>query len=291
MTGTPIVNLKAPEAEKAAPQNAAELFDANQKLAFWMAHRFAARHPNLDPEDIRQEALLALHKASAAFNPEKGKFSSFAGAAIHNQLGKMSWARRIRGVPISRVDLDAPTGDTEGDEEDWHSKVATPDDDPATAADRKGRYAQMGAAVKGLDKVEKEALVRWINGEGYREIAKDLGVSFVYTGVIVRKALAKLKTRMQQESLQESRDDYAKLPLGKSARKYHNMSSKQAMTAGWKPQAYTDAAAEVTGQQDRKHGFANKSAGEETSGKAVPKTRPGESAVDQLVSKLLESVD
>jgi len=75
---------------------------------------------------------------------------------------------------------------------------------------------------------------------------------------------------------------------GLAARRYHNMTSRQAMTAGWKPQAYQDAAAEVTNQQPRKRGFANKGFGQTTSGKSLPKTRPGESLVDALVNQLLD---
>lgn len=75
---------------------------------------------------------------------------------------------------------------------------------------------------------------------------------------------------------------------GPAARAYHDMTSKQAMRQGWKPQAYMNAAAEVTGQQSRKRGFANKGFGQTTSGKPLPKTRPGESRVDALVSALLD---
>lgn len=76
---------------------------------------------------------------------------------------------------------------------------------------------------------------------------------------------------------------------GPASRAYHNMTSRQAMSPGWKPQAYMNAAAEVTNQQSRKRGFANKGFGQSTSGKALPKTRPGESLVDELVNQLLDS--
>lgn len=74
---------------------------------------------------------------------------------------------------------------------------------------------------------------------------------------------------------------------GPAARAYHNMSSKQAMTAGWKPKAYVKAAGEVSGmnKSGQVPGFKNKSAGETTSGKKLPKTRPGESRVPGAAAK------
>ena len=75
---------------------------------------------------------------------------------------------------------------------------------------------------------------------------------------------------------------------GPAAWQYHNMTSKQAMSAGWKPRAFIDMAAEVTDQKDREHGFANSGEGETTTGKPLPKKRPGESLVQDLLRELLE---
>lgn len=94
------------------------------------------------------------------------------------------------------------------------------------------------------------------------------------------------------KEVEESRDDTktGKVNLGGSAAKaYHNMTSKEAMSPGWKPKAYQSAAAEVTNQKDREHSFANKGYGEETGGKALPKKRPGESLAQRLVRRMLDS--
>lgn len=81
---------------------------------------------------------------------------------------------------------------------------------------------------------------------------------------------------------------------GKAASAYHNMTSKQAMTPGWKTKTYIKAAGEISGntKSGQMSGFKNKSAGETTSGKKLPKTRPGESrapgeAAKQIVEALL----
>lgn len=74
-----------------------------------------------------------------------------------------------------------------------------------------------------------------------------------------------------KESLGEGRDDLANgtIKLGPAAKKYATMTSKDAMKPGWKVNAYLNAAAEVSGQKDRQHGFKNKDAGEQTGGKKL----------------------
>lgn len=70
-----------------------------------------------------------------------------------------------------------------------------------------------------------------------------------------------------KQLIAEMRDDLgSKVKLGPAATKYARMTSKQAMTPEWKPKAYMDMVAEITGQQDRKKGFKNKDAGQSTSG-------------------------
>ena len=76
---------------------------------------------------------------------------------------------------------------------------------------------------------------------------------------------------------------------GKANQAYNNMTSKQAMTPGFKPKAYIKAAGEVAGLPGKGQmgGFKNKSEGEMTGGKRVPKTRRGES-VRNVVAALLD---
>lgn len=76
--------------------------------------------------------------------------------------------------------------------------------------------------------------------------------------------------------------------IGSANKAYHNMTSKQAMSPGFKPKAYIKAAAEVAGLpgKDQVKGFKNKSEGEMTGGRKVPKTRRGES-VQRVVAALI----
>jgi hypothetical protein len=69
------------------------------------------------------------------------------------------------------------------------------------------------------------------------------------------------------------------------------MTSKQAMTPEWKHKAYAKAAGEVSGMNKtgQVQGFKNKLAGETTSRKALPKTRPGESMPSANAKQIVEA--
>jgi len=75
---------------------------------------------------------------------------------------------------------------------------------------------------------------------------------------------------------------------GKAASAYHNMTSKQAMTPGWKPKAYIKAAGELSGntKHGQMKGFKNRSAAETTTGKHIESKVPGVAA-KQIMEALL----
>jgi hypothetical protein len=69
------------------------------------------------------------------------------------------------------------------------------------------------------------------------------------------------------------RDDVksGKVKLGKFARRYARMTSRQAMRPGWKAKAYINAVAELTNQPAR--GFANRDVGQYTDGLPLPRRK------------------
>ena len=75
--------------------------------------------------------------------------------------------------------------------------------------------------------------------------------------------------------------------IGKANAAYTNMTSKQQDKPGFKPRAYIKAEAELTNQTSRMGGFKNKGEGETTTGAALPKKRPGESA-QRVAASLLD---
>lgn len=201
------------EAEE--PQDAEALIMANEKLAYWLAARHASGNPSLDPDDIKQEALLALSKAANSFTPRKGSFAGYASQIIRNHLGNMSYkagtySYKGKASPyrISRVELDAPMGgddEGEGGEEDLHSKIAAPGEDPAQRAARTSRYAWAKSEVSKLDPRSQKALNAWVNGKTYDEIGKMLHMTKMGAYKIVQGALGQLRGSMRQEALEERR--------------------------------------------------------------------------------------
>jgi len=200
------------EAEE--PQDAEALAVTNEKLAYWLAQRHAISNPTLDPDDVKQEALLALSKAANSYTPQKGSFAGYASMVIRNHLGNMSWKAgtySYKGKPspyrISRVELDAPMGDDEGEggEEDLHSKIAAPGEDPAASAERASRYAWARDEVSKLDPRARKALSAWTNGKTYDEIGKMLRMTKMGAYKIVQAALGQLRSTMRQEAIEERR--------------------------------------------------------------------------------------
>lgn len=197
------------EAKGMSPE---ELITANEKLAYWLAQRHANSNPSIDPDDIKQEALLALAKAANTYTPDKGGFAGYAAMVIKNTLGKLSWkagtySYKGKASPyrISRVELDAPMGGDEGEggEEDLHSKIAAPGEDPAAHAERTSRYAWAKSEVSKLDPRSQKALNAWVNGKTYDEIGKMLRMTKMGAYKIVQNALGQLRGAMRQEAIEE----------------------------------------------------------------------------------------
>ncbi len=100
---------------------AATLAADNIRLAFHIAKFYTrrARALGLTREDLHQEAVVGLLRASHGFNPSLGtQFSSFACIAVRHHLQNVLTARRfrmLRGLPVS------PQG-TVFDSEDGHTQ-------------------------------------------------------------------------------------------------------------------------------------------------------------------------
>ncbi len=63
-----------------------ELVRHNLRLASFVAERFAERHPSVDRDDLCSEAVLALYAAARKFDPQRGRFSHYAGYYVREAL-------------------------------------------------------------------------------------------------------------------------------------------------------------------------------------------------------------
>lgn len=65
----------------------------DRRPALWTRHRGIAlgiaadyRIPRLDPDDVRQEALVALWEATGVYDPARGTFPALARTVVHRHL-------------------------------------------------------------------------------------------------------------------------------------------------------------------------------------------------------------
>jgi RNA polymerase sigma factor (sigma-70 family) len=123
----------------ASAQAAAALAARNVELAFHVAKLYLRRARLLGVawEDLHQEAVVALLRASKGFNPAVGvKFSSYAGVAVRNHLQNVLAARR------NRTSLTLPTTE-DGTPFEPEDRLAAAPDSAAILKDEKQRVAQL----------------------------------------------------------------------------------------------------------------------------------------------------
>lgn len=118
---------------------------------------------DMPSEDIEQEALLALSRASKRYDPELTgvTFGLYAKICIKNaliSLERKSLTRRRKSEKASR--LSEASRDVTGDSVSWLS-----------AAVRRERIQRL------LTPFENQVLQMFIDGLSYEEIAEDLGIS------------------------------------------------------------------------------------------------------------------
>lgn len=69
-----------------SPKPPNELFEQNINLAYSYLQKHTIFLRGYDPEDLQQEALLALWRACLTYQPARGKFSTYATTCIANRF-------------------------------------------------------------------------------------------------------------------------------------------------------------------------------------------------------------
>jgi RNA polymerase sigma factor (sigma-70 family) len=191
-----------------AGQRAARLFRENQGLATWAANRYA--WSALDFDDLRQAALLGLHRAAAKYDPERGaRFSTVAAWYMFSEIGKeIATTRSLVRVPAHRpvkdgpraISLETPIA------EDMPLGSLLPSDDedaPEVGADRaltRERVEEALGTLRDRDRFVVEHRFG-LNGCGGRtmtldEIGRHLSISRARVGQIEARALGRLRFRL-----------------------------------------------------------------------------------------------
>lgn len=131
-------------------------------------------------EDTIQEGMIGLFKAIKCFDDKKeNSFKSFANICIERQLiTAIKSSNRQKNIPLNSY-LSLNTAAYDNNEEDSAELIDTFDgktgEDPLDTIMKQEYYQELETAVnKNLSKFEKSVLARFLKGETYVSIAKQL---------------------------------------------------------------------------------------------------------------------
>lgn len=66
--------------------NKDELINENLPFVYHIIHKYYPKY--IKDEDVIQAGMLGLVKSAQHFNPDKGKFSTYAGVIIRNEINR-----------------------------------------------------------------------------------------------------------------------------------------------------------------------------------------------------------
>lgn len=151
--------------------------------------------PNyIGDEDLVQVGRIALWKSAKRYDPDKGKFSTYAYKAIYHAMLK-ELSKRKNDVSLNTT--------VAGDEElEFQDTIA----DLRQSLDGAELKFELEDFYKTLKPKKQEILRRKANGETYREIAKAMNISYFDVGNEL-KSIRKLWNRFQHIENQEEEQE------------------------------------------------------------------------------------
>ena len=145
-----------------------ELFHANMGLAGAISNDWFIL--GAEREDVRQEAMLALHVASLAYSAEFGvPFPAFAGMVIRRRLkSAVQSANTHRHRLLTDSRRMAPSSE-DGDELDVVETIHAPHADVHRQAELRQDVRAIVACINNdLSPIERDATLRLLNGDDLR---------------------------------------------------------------------------------------------------------------------------
>ena len=157
-------------------------------------------------DDIIQEGLIGLYKATKSFNVEKqNSFKTFANLCIERQLiTALKTSKRKKNIPLnSAFSLNQSAYDENEDVEVVEVLDAKTAEDPLDTITKKEYYSSIENKIdESLSDFERQVLHYYKQGKSYALIAEKLGtkVKSVDTAIQrIRKKANKIKKNMEQE--------------------------------------------------------------------------------------------
>lgn len=157
-------------------------------------------------DDMVQEGLIGLYKATKSFNAEKqNSFKTFANLCIERQLiTALKTSNRQKNIPLnSAFSLNTAAYEENDDVSVMDILEAKTTEDPAEMITKQEYYESIENKInESLSDFERQVLDYYKQGESYAAIAEKLGtkVKSVDTAIQrIRKKANKIKQTMEQE--------------------------------------------------------------------------------------------
>ena len=166
-----------------------EFFKTYQKLAHNVADGFSI--PGWNQEECRNEALIALDKATHSYDPSKAKFEPFARKVIKRHLIN-EYNKAMKDCSREITMLDEATWTSE---EAFSPKNAIEDVEPSPAleSERNDIRNALKQGLLQLTPIQRRSLELFVSGKNYAEIARERGVRLQ----AVRQAIESGKNQMR----------------------------------------------------------------------------------------------
>lgn len=131
-----------------------------------------------DKEDIIQEGMIGLYKAIRDFKEDKlSSFRAFAELCITRQIiTAIKTATRQKHIPLnSYVSLDKPIYDEESERTLMDIIISPVSDNPEYLMINREDYSHLEKKMgEVLSNLEQQVLIRYLEGQSYNEISKEL---------------------------------------------------------------------------------------------------------------------
>ena len=153
------------------------MFEKNLRFAYWYVRKHFPAYA--DDEDIMQEALIGLWKASQTYNSSQSKFTTYAGTCIYHQV--LMALRKTKKLCV--VSLESPCNGP--DSNCWKDLIEDPCGDPEDSGFWLKEYI---AQLSGDDQVIISLLM---DGKSQTDIGEQIGKS----QASVSRRIKKIKTQ------------------------------------------------------------------------------------------------
>jgi len=151
-----------------------------------------------EPQDLRQEGMYGLYKATRDYSRNKGSFANFAELCIRRQIiTAVKTATRGKHAPLNDgLSLAKPVfGGADTEDTELQELLADPrSEEPHARLEAEGEFAQVVDLIAcRLSETEREALLGpALLGESYEETAARTGLSFKQIDNARQRATKKL---------------------------------------------------------------------------------------------------